>query len=162
MHSGDCYWLVSIPSSSGISFLEIFIVLSHMQPRYVSKQQLYERNWLISNQNMELFFCLYANSWENPVQCNSSHSRLLGFFTAMPAVWRLLQCLRRYKDTNNIFPHLVNGGKYTATILAAVMLSFYRFNNTHTNLGLFIAISSINSIYCCQYHIFLYPQTLLT
>ncbi|KAH8733697.1 EXS family-domain-containing protein [Ilyonectria robusta] len=105
--------------------------------------------------NMELFFCLYANSWENPVQCNSSHSRLLGFFTAMPAVWRLLQCLRRYKDTSNIFPHLVNGGKYTATILAAVMLSFYRFNNTHTNLGLFIAISSINSIYCSIWDLFM-------
>lgn len=100
--------------------------------------------------NIELFFCLYANDWVNPPQCNSSHSRLLGFFTALPPIWRLLQCLRRYKDTRNVFPHLVNGGKYTATIVAAVMLSLYRLSGTHTKLGLFIAFSTINSIYCCE------------
>ncbi|KAH7165894.1 EXS family-domain-containing protein [Dactylonectria macrodidyma] len=105
--------------------------------------------------NMELFFCLYANSWENPVQCNSSHSRLLGFFTALPPIWRLFQCLRRYKDTRNIFPHLVNGGKYAATILAAVMLSLYRFHGSNTHLGLFIAFSSVNSIYCCVWDLFM-------
>lgn len=38
-------------------------------------------------QNIELFFCLYANSWENPQNCNSSHSRLLGFFAALPPIW---------------------------------------------------------------------------
>ncbi|KAK7403634.1 Xenotropic and polytropic retrovirus receptor 1 [Neonectria punicea] len=105
--------------------------------------------------NAELFFCLYANDWKDPLQCNSQHSRLLGFFTALPPIWRLLQCLRRYKDTRNVFPHLVNGGKYTATIIAAVMLSFYRFNDTRTNLGLFIAFSTVNSVYCCIWDLFM-------
>ncbi|KAH6893262.1 EXS family-domain-containing protein [Thelonectria olida] len=105
--------------------------------------------------NIELFFCLYANSWDNPTQCNSNHSRLLGFFTALPPIWRLLQCLRRYKDTQNVFPHLVNGGKYTATILAAVMLSLYRLSGTHTRLGLFITFSTVNSIYCSIWDLFM-------
>ncbi|KAF7550060.1 hypothetical protein G7Z17_g5977 [Cylindrodendrum hubeiense] len=113
------------------------------------------RKWFAYSHNLELFFCLYANNWENPVQCNSSHSRLLGFLTALPPIWRLLQCLRRYKDTRNIFPHLVNGGKYTATILAAVMLSLYRFDGSETNLALFIAISSVNSIYCSIWDLFM-------
>ncbi|KAI5461447.1 EXS family-domain-containing protein [Mariannaea sp. PMI_226] len=105
--------------------------------------------------NIELFFCLYAHSWDNPTQCNSSHSRLLGFLTALPPIWRLLQCLRRYRDTHNVFPHLVNGGKYTATIITAVMLSLFRINGTHTNLGLFIAFATINGIYCSIWDLFM-------
>ncbi|CAM1508152.1 Fc.00g050000.m01.CDS01 [Cosmosporella sp. VM-42] len=105
--------------------------------------------------NIELFFCLYANHWENPVQCNSSHSRALGFLTALPPIWRFLQCMRRYKDTRNVFPHLINGGKYTATILAAVMLSLYRVENSTTHLALFITFSTINSIYCSIWDLFM-------
>ncbi|KAK7966358.1 signal transduction protein Syg1 [Apiospora aurea] len=98
--------------------------------------------------NVELFFCLYARSWNDPSQCNSSHSRLLGFFNAVPAIWRAFQCIRRYADTKNMFPHLVNCGKYGMTILAAVMLSIYRIDNTHSNLALFVTFSTVNAIYC--------------
>lgn len=100
-------------------------------------------------QNIELFFCLYANKWDNPSQCNSNHSRLLGFFLTLPPIWRLFQCVRRYKDTRNVFPHLVNGGKYIMTIISAVMLSLYRINNSRANLALYITFSVINSIYVC-------------
>ncbi|KAK8135770.1 SYG1 [Apiospora sp. TS-2023a] len=98
--------------------------------------------------NVELFFCLYARSWDDPTQCNSSHSRLLGFFNTVPAIWRAFQCIRRYADTKNMFPHLVNCGKYGMTILAAVMLSIYRMSNTHSNLALFVTFSTVNAIYC--------------
>ncbi|RSL71215.1 hypothetical protein CEP53_001590 [Fusarium sp. AF-6] len=108
-----------------------------------------------STANIELFFCLYANHWDDPVQCNSSHSRLLGFLTALPPIWRFLQCIRRYKDTRNVFPHLVNGGKYTATILAAVMLSLYRLHDSRSHLALFITFSTINSVYCSFWDLFM-------
>ncbi|KAK8112141.1 uncharacterized protein PG998_008598 [Apiospora kogelbergensis] len=98
--------------------------------------------------NIEVFFCLYANYWNDPSQCNSSHSRLLGFFNAVPAIWRAFQCIRRYVDTKNMFPHLVNCGKYSMTILAAVMLSLYRIEDTHSNLALFVTFSTVNAIYC--------------
>ncbi|KAJ6438349.1 signal transduction protein Syg1 [Purpureocillium lavendulum] len=101
--------------------------------------------------NIELFFCLYANEWGNPDQCNSNHSRLLGFLMTLPPIWRFLQCLRRYKDTRNVFPHLVNGGKYTMTIVTSVLLSLYRIQNTHTLLALYITFSIINSIYVCKF-----------
>ncbi|KUI71464.1 hypothetical protein VM1G_07272 [Cytospora mali] len=97
--------------------------------------------------NVELFFCLYANSWENPTICNSNHSRLLGFFACLPPIWRFLQCIRRYKDTRNVFPHLVNCGKYTASILAGVFLSVYRIDGTTKNLALYISFSAINGVY---------------
>ena len=98
---------------------------------------------------------MYANQWNNPVQCNSSHSRLLGFFGALPPIWRFLQCIRRYKDTGNIFPHLVNCGKYGMTILTAVTLSIHRIHLTHTNLALFALVATINAIYCCKPAIYL-------
>jgi hypothetical protein len=106
---------------------------------------------LIASQNIELFFCLYGHGWDNPPQCNSSHSRALGFLTTLPAIWRLLQCLRRYKDTRNVFPHLVNCGKYGMTVLYYMTLSLYRIENSHGNLALFITFAAINSFYCSEY-----------
>ncbi|KAI1425845.1 EXS family-domain-containing protein [Xylaria sp. FL1777] len=105
--------------------------------------------------NVELFFCLYANYWENPPICNSSHSRLLGFFSTLPAIWRALQCIRRYYDTKNVFPHLVNCGKYIMTILSYVTLSLYRIQNTHSNLALFIAFSTLNGLYTSIWDLFM-------
>ncbi|KAL0943389.1 SYG1-like protein [Colletotrichum truncatum] len=105
--------------------------------------------------NVELFFCIYANAWVNPVQCNSSHSRVLGFLGALPPIWRFLQCLRRYRDTRNIFPHLVNGGKYTMSILAAMSLSIYRIDGTRGNLAMFITFSTINAVYTSIWDLFM-------
>ncbi|KAK4239674.1 hypothetical protein C8A03DRAFT_32275 [Achaetomium macrosporum] len=105
--------------------------------------------------NIELFFCLYATSWDDPENCNSSHSRLLGFFGALPPIWRALQCIRRYHDTRNVFPHLVNCGKYTMTILTAVWLSLYRIGDTQTNLSLYIAFATINAVYCSIWDLFM-------
>ncbi|KAI1260431.1 EXS-domain-containing protein [Xylariaceae sp. FL1019] len=105
--------------------------------------------------NAELFFCLYAHHWNNPPQCNSNHSRLMGFLMTLPPIWRALQCIRRYYDTRNVFPHLVNCGKYFMTILAGVFLSLYRLSNTHTNLALFIFFSSANGIYTSVWDLFM-------
>ncbi|KAI0427326.1 EXS family-domain-containing protein [Xylaria sp. FL1042] len=105
--------------------------------------------------NVELFFCLYANYWENPPLCNSSHSRLLGFFSTLPAIWRALQCIRRYYDTKNVFPHLVNCGKYIMTILSYLTLSLFRIQNSHSNLALFIAFSVANSLYTSIWDLFM-------
>ena len=101
-------------------------------------------------QNLELFFCLYANGWNNPGQCNSTHSRLLGFFSTVPGIWRALQCIRRYYDTRNAFPHLVNCGKYTFTILFYMSLSLYRVHQNDSLKALFITCATINSVYCCK------------
>ena len=100
---------------------------------------------------MELFFCLYAKGWNDPGQCNSTHSRLLGFFSTVPGIWRALQCLRRYYDTRNAFPHLVNCGKYTFTILFYMSLSLYRIDKNDSLKALFITFATVNSIYCCKF-----------
>lgn len=98
--------------------------------------------------NIELFFCLYARNWNEPAMCNSSNSRLLGFLTTLPGIWRALQCIRRYYDTRNIFPHLVNCGKYCFTILAGMSLSLFRIERSREMMALFIVFATINGIYC--------------
>ncbi|GAD98532.1 signal transduction protein Syg1 [Paecilomyces variotii No. 5] len=97
--------------------------------------------------NIELFFCLYALGWHNTVQCNSSHSRLLGFFTTLPSIWRGLQCLRRYRDSRSAFPHLANFAKYTCGILYYMTLSLYRIHKYTRYQALFITFAFVNAIY---------------
>lgn len=89
----------------------------------------------------------------NPAQCNSSHSRLFGFFTTLPGIWRALQCLRRYYDTRNFFPHLVNFGKYACTILYYMSLSIFRLNKTTELRAFFIFCATINAVYCSVWDI---------
>ncbi|KAK2821792.1 hypothetical protein FQN49_007669 [Arthroderma sp. PD_2] len=97
--------------------------------------------------NIALFFCLYSSKWGNPPMCNSSHSRALGFVTTVPSIWRGLQCLRRYYDTRNAFPHLVNFGKYSFSILYYLTLSLYRIDKSNTLRGIFITFACLNAIY---------------
>lgn len=102
-----------------------------------------------------LFFCLYSSEWNNPPHCNSNHSRLLGFFTAFPAILRALQCLRRYWDSRNWFPHLANFAKYCSNILYYTCLSLYRIDMSYRTRAAFIAFAAANSIYCTFWDIFM-------
>lgn len=47
----------------------------------------------------------------------------------IPAWIRFAQCLRRYNDTKEAFPHLVNAGKYSTTfftVIFATLRSYYK------------------------------------
>ena len=136
-----------------VEFRDFFLGDMYCSQTYsmgVSHSRHTNRGFADELQNLELFFCLYAHNWSNPAQCNSNHSRLLGFLSTLPGIWRALQCLRRYYDTRNAFPHLVNCGKYTFTILSYMTLSLYRIDKSMSLKALFIACSTVNSIYCCK------------
>ncbi|KAL6150018.1 Xenotropic and polytropic retrovirus receptor 1 [Exserohilum turcicum] len=98
-----------------------------------------------STGNISLFFCLYARGWSGPNECDSSHSRALGFMTTLPSIWRALQCLRRYLDTSYGKIHLLNSGKYILSIPFYVTLSMYRICETMPNRWIFIALATVNS-----------------
>lgn len=72
----------------------------------------------------------------------------------MPGIWRALQCIRRYWDTGNKFPHLLNCGKYFATIIYYMTLSIYRINKTGPNKAAFITFAVINAIYTSFWDIY--------
>lgn len=103
--------------------------------------------------NIELFFCLYIpkDHWLSPGQCNSSSSsykgRLLGFCSALPAIWRALQCIRRYADSGDKYPHLANCGKYLMTIAYYTTLSLFRIHNHPATKASFIVFAALNGVY---------------
>lgn len=111
--------------------------------------------------NLSFFFCLYAHKWNGLVGggdmsndvCGSSKSQLMGFFSALPSVFRLLQCIRRYMDTGDWFPHLANMMKYGISTVYYVMLSVYRINKTNQHRAVFILFASVNSIYSAAWDI---------
>lgn len=107
-------------------------------------------NYSVSN--MALFFCLYGKGswWDNETEaetCGSSHSRVMGFLNCLPAIWRFLQCWRRFLDTYDWFPHLLNSSKYSATILYNLFLSYVRINEGNvTYRALFIVFAILNAV----------------
>ena len=55
--------------------------------------------------------------------CSSVRNGLRPLLSALPAWFRLAQCLRRYYDTRKAFPHLANAGKYSTTLLVVLFSS---------------------------------------
>jgi hypothetical protein len=71
------------------------------------------------------FFCAYGWHWGAGMagHCGAlavSQSWLTPLLASLPPWWRLLQCLRRYKDSGEKV-HLINGAKYMSSILATLM-----------------------------------------
>jgi len=50
------------------------------------------------------------------------------FVACLPAWFRFAQCLRRYRDTKETFPHLLNAVKY-ATSFFVVIFSYLHLTN---------------------------------
>ncbi|KAK3707660.1 Xenotropic and polytropic retrovirus receptor 1 [Vermiconidia calcicola] len=103
--------------------------------------------------NFALFFCLYGHDWQDPPQCNSSHSIALGLLTTLPGLFRAAQCLNRFKETEKAFPHLANTGKYSCTIGMNIALMIFRFDKNMHRLAAFAAIATVNSVYCIVWDI---------
>lgn len=112
--------------------------------------------------NLPFFFCLYSHKWngllsdgnsERHNKCGSSKSRLMGFFSTLPSIWRLLQCFRRFADTGDWFPHLANMLKYGITIIYYSLLSAYRIDRSSKNRIIFIVFAILNSLYTSAWDI---------
>lgn len=53
-------------------------------------------------------------------QCMETNFTIRPFVNCLPAWFRFAQCLRRYRDSKEAFPHLVNAGKYSTTFLVVI------------------------------------------
>ncbi|KAI8391360.1 EXS family-domain-containing protein, partial [Radiomyces spectabilis] len=67
------------------------------------------------------FFCAYWRHWTDL----GITMLITPFVASLPPWWRLLQCIRRYQDSRQKV-HLVNGVKYTTSILATMITGFRR------------------------------------
>ncbi|KAI7869076.1 EXS family-domain-containing protein [Spinellus fusiger] len=93
------------------------------------------------------FTCAYV--WDpsiNNTQCDMSVTWTAPLLASIPPWWRLLQCIRRYQDSNERV-HLVNGLKYVSSIVASIMTGVRRMYPGATMDVIWITVSVINSCY---------------
>uniref|UniRef100_A0A665TRL4 Xenotropic and polytropic retrovirus receptor 1a n=1 Tax=Echeneis naucrates TaxID=173247 RepID=A0A665TRL4_ECHNA len=114
--------------------------------------------------DLEYLICFYIFElqWNNrkgllpnsqDYMCQSYSYGLRAVIQCLPAWFRFIQCLRRYRDTKRAFPHLVNAGKYSTTFFVVTFAALY---STHKEQGhtdadtffyLLIVFSTISSLY---------------
>ncbi|KAG0745260.1 hypothetical protein G6F62_005015 [Rhizopus arrhizus] len=104
--------------------------------------------WTIS-----YFFCAYGYHW---LDFDNNCPVKLFWFTpilaSVPPWWRLLQCLRRHKDSGESV-HLVNGVKYITSIAAALVTGYRRIHHSPLIEFFWIFCCAINSIYTSAWDI---------
>ncbi|KAL6940603.1 hypothetical protein ACO0QE_004513 [Hanseniaspora vineae] len=110
--------------------------------------------------DIALYFCMIQNNpRSDSCQCGSSRSYSMGILTAIPSYFRMVQCVRRYFDSGDSFPHLLNAGKYFLTICYFLLLMLFRIKPPFlqgVNIRLwFIIIATLNSVFSALWDIIL-------
>ncbi|XP_066592181.1 solute carrier family 53 member 1 [Prorops nasuta] len=109
--------------------------------------------------DLHFLTCFYItnNDWLNAgdtSQCMSGSYIIRPIVSCLPAWFRFAQCVRRYRDSKEAFPHLVNAGKYSTTFLVVIsntLAAYYaadyktRWDNPY--LWMWITSSFVSSIY---------------
>ncbi|KAK9877227.1 hypothetical protein WA026_016974 [Henosepilachna vigintioctopunctata] len=93
-------------------------------------------NALLDFQFLTCFYYTNGNWLEagETSQCMEKNYIIRPIINCLPAWFRFAQCLRRYHDSKEAFPHLVNAGKYATTffaVLFATLKSVYASDYTN-------------------------------
>uniref|UniRef100_A0A671LU97 Xenotropic and polytropic retrovirus receptor 1 homolog n=1 Tax=Sinocyclocheilus anshuiensis TaxID=1608454 RepID=A0A671LU97_9TELE len=114
--------------------------------------------------DLEYMICFYSMelNWSNSEGelwikegggiCHSYSYGVRAVIQCLPAWFRFVQCLRRYRDTKRAFPHLANAGKYSTTFFVVIFSALYKTHESkHMSCQVFfyllIAFKIINSCY---------------
>ncbi|KAI3389955.1 hypothetical protein SNEBB_008008 [Seison nebaliae] len=111
--------------------------------------------------DFQFFVCFYSievswlsSSSSSTGKCSGIVYGIKSIFQCLPAWFRFAQCLRRYYDTKQAFPHLVNAGKYSTTFLVILMSSILTetskdSDHSRRNAALYLLIIAriVSSIY---------------
>ncbi|XP_011299289.1 xenotropic and polytropic retrovirus receptor 1 homolog [Fopius arisanus] len=110
--------------------------------------------------DFHFLICFYLTNgdWLNAGDtnhCGSGSLIVRPIVNCVPAWIRFAQCVRRYRDSKEAFPHLVNAGKYATTFLVVITatLRYYHDDEYKKNhwespwLWMWVVSCLINSIY---------------
>ncbi|XP_018566872.1 xenotropic and polytropic retrovirus receptor 1 [Anoplophora glabripennis] len=114
--------------------------------------------------DLQYFVCFYFTnpSWSVGVDANycvANHMWIRAFMACLPPWFRFAQCMRRYRDTKEAFPHVVNACKYATSFFVVV---FSTLNKVYDNgseadenpfFYLWICASLISSCYAYTWDI---------
>lgn len=84
--------------------------------------------------DLQYLFCFYitTSSWsegKDANYCIENHMIIRPWMACLPAWFRFAQCLRRYRDTKEAFPHLANAAKYATSFFVVIftaLLNHYK------------------------------------
>ncbi|CEP63457.1 Syg1p LALA0_S08e02916g [Lachancea lanzarotensis] len=93
--------------------------------------------------DIAFFFCIYSKTPNG--LCGSSHSKSMGAVSCLPNFWRFLQCLRRFSDSGDWFPHLLNAIKYAIGVCFYASLCAYRLSRTTAARNVFFIFATLNA-----------------
>ncbi len=65
--------------------------------------------------------------------CSAGDNWVRAVVMALPAWFRFAQCCRRYRDTREAFPHLVNAGKYSTTFFVVLFATLRSWKESGAN-----------------------------
>lgn len=95
-----------------------------------------------SMSDIAMFFCVYSSTPNN--RCGSSHSKAVNIMACIPNYWRFMQCLRRFGDSGDWFPHLLNAFKYALGVSYYAFLCAYRLSGHSASIrGPFILFAAL-------------------
>ncbi|CAL1539547.1 unnamed protein product [Lymnaea stagnalis] len=111
--------------------------------------------------DLEYLICYYAFEVEwlgdkRQSVCNKNIYGVIAIISCLPAWFRFAQCLRRYRDTKLVFPHIVNAGKYSTTFFVVLFSTLYKihvelygehYRQTSTFFYLWIVAAVVSSCY---------------
>uniref|UniRef100_A0A3B3D0J6 Xenotropic and polytropic retrovirus receptor 1b n=1 Tax=Oryzias melastigma TaxID=30732 RepID=A0A3B3D0J6_ORYME len=99
--------------------------------------------------DLEYMICFYSfelnwtdrkgllNSGNRCKVCNSYSYGVRAVIKCLPAWFRFVQCLRRYRDTKRAFPHLVNAGKYSTSFFVVAFAALYSTHREQDHAQIF-------------------------
>ncbi|CAK9291988.1 unnamed protein product [Gordionus sp. m RMFG-2023] len=113
--------------------------------------------------DFEYLFCFYAIEVEwlperKTGVCFTNSYGVRPVIAMLPAWFRFFQCLRRYRDSKQAYPHLVNAGKYSTTFFVVLFSTLHTFQpkkSLSSDLTLYFWIGSaiVSSLYAYAWDI---------
>ncbi|ODN94664.1 hypothetical protein L198_04805 [Cryptococcus wingfieldii CBS 7118] len=142
------YWLLKVlfrvitPGYSRVEFIAFFLADELNSLTY-------------SIQNVYFLSCAYANHWPDDVVnvCPSGRSWPYAIIVCLPALSRLIQCLKRYNDSK-LYIHLINAGKYASVMTQLCLFVWWRNQGSRNNNASFIVwviFAFFSATYACSW-----------
>ncbi|GAA5929981.1 hypothetical protein JCM3775_004478 [Rhodotorula graminis] len=112
--------------------------------------------------NLGFLYCTYSHRWPDDVfsTCSTNSTWTTAVLSSLPPFFRLGQSIRRYIDSDGMYLHLLNGGKYLVTISYFTAYYSWRIHehagdNVPWRLALFIIFATCNTLYTSTWDIYM-------
>ena len=132
------FWLADQLNSMATVFLDAHYTICF----YTAANTTVNGDWMVAN---EAEIC--ADGFKRP------WDYFRPYFQMAPALFRFLQCLRRYQSSREAFPHLVNAGKYSTTFFVVIFSTLKGEYPGDVFFYLWLISAVANSIYAYAWDI---------